>query len=1136
MPIFRLWSRLTLALAVLAAGVAAARAQDGSRPSVSVSPQSGYARVLFEWPEEARASASLTSDVIVVRFPRSTQIDADTIARRLEGVVALVRLDADGRALRIALKTPARIATSQSGRRFALDIVSPQKKSDPPPVTDPEAAKSRGPFAVELRTSELETMTRLTFDWPERAPYDAALRDGQLTIRFQKPGTIDLARINSKPPAWVKSVSSQATPAGLTIIVAVDPEIRLSDRAEGNRVVFDLIEPAQDRAVAAAAAPPSAPTSAGVVADAGPVDPHLATPVPPAPIQIPPPPAKGPGAPTQLVKTDAAAAAAAQTPAAPATDASHTADLRPAAVPAPLDAQDLSAAPAAAPPLALKPGLVTVEARDATVFAAATFTALPRAAIFRRGPAVWLVFETREPLDASALMKTSAMGVALWSAPQPLSAGVLGMRLRVAESTPVSVSVSGQAWVLTIGPGAAPEAGGITFLREVQPGGPAGLKALVQDSGTTVWVKDPALGDRIAVTPAGAPLRGVAAGRRMAELDVLPSLHGLAVRAIADDLQIASARDAVTLTRPRGLAMSGDAQRAEDFAGPVPDSEYPAADLVAWKTLGDDPITAARTLLRSSADSPGGMSQQRMSLARYYVANDLGAEALGVIKLIAAQDQTSESTPALRTLRAIANLQLRRYQSAVDDLSIGALARDPHAAFWRGIAFAGLGKATEASANLNAAAKFFGAYPPAWQARARLALADASLSLGDARAAEQALGALPPGLPKALDSEFKYMRGRVAEAQSRDDAALSLYAEAMAAGHPEIAVKSELQALTLKSRTKKLTPEQAIDQLERLRYKWRGDQIELATLHALGQALGAAGRVREGLEAMSAAVRNFPNAEKTRDLKLDMQRMFASVFQSGTPAGMTPVQALALFYDYKDLTPPGLEGDEIIRKLSERLAEVDLLPQAAELLQHQVDNRLDGVARAQVATRLAVIYLLDRKPEKALAAIRSSRQVRLPDAMISERRLLEARALADLKLTDEAIETLADDDSAAAGRLRGDVFWAGQRWAEAGKVSETLAGEQWASATPLSDTTRQDVLRAGVAYVLANDRAGVERLRVRFGPKMADSPHAKSFAVVVGETNPASPDMRAMVRQVAAVDSLDAFLKDLKGRKDPAIN
>jgi hypothetical protein len=658
------------------------------------------------------------------------------------------------------------------------------------------------------------------------------------------------------------------------------------------------------------------------------------------------------------------------------------------------------------------------------------------------------------------------------------------------------------------------------------------LRAIVPGAGATVWVRDPAMGDRLAVTPAAAPLRGVQSARRFAEFEILPSLQGLAVRALTDDLQVSAEDGAAAIWRPRGLAMSRATERAEEFAGPVPDTQYPSADLNAWKRQGEDPAQAARLLLRASAETPGGMSPQRMALARYYVGNDLGAEALGVLRLIVAQDPTSDATPSLRTVRAIANLQMRRHADAVADLSLGVFARDPHAAFWRGLAFAGQGKAAEARTNLLAAAKFFGSYPSAWQAKARLALADASLAMGDAKEAERAVAIMPPDLPKGLQAAYFLARGRVQEAQSKDDAALSLYAEAMGAGHPETAVRAELQALTLKARNKKITADQAVDQLERLRYKWRGDKIELATLRALGLQYASMGRIREGLDAMQSAVRNFPNADEIRDIQLDMQKMFASAFAKGPNDPTPPVQALALFYDYKHLTPPGLEGDEIIRTLTERLAEVDLLPQAAELLQHQVDNRLDGVARAQVATRLAVIYLLDRKPEKALNAIRASRQTRLPDAMIAERRLVEARALTDLNLTDEAIEVLADDASAAAGRLRADIYWAGQRWAQAGLASEALAGDRWAAAQALSDIERNDVLRAAVAFVLANDRAGVERLRVRFGPKMADSKDARSFAVVAGETNPASPDMRAMVRQVASVDSLDAFLKDLKTRKD----
>ena len=43
-------------------------------------------------------------------------------------------------------------------------------------------------------------------------------------------------------------------------------------------------------------------------------------------------------------------------------------------------------------------------------------------------------------------------------------------------------------------------------------------------------------------------------------------------------------------------------------------------------------------------------------------------------------------------------------------------------------------------------------------------------------------------------------------------------------------------------------------------------------------------------------------------------------------------------------------GDLLVRKLARRLVDVDLLDQATALLKYQVENRLDGIAKAQVAT------------------------------------------------------------------------------------------------------------------------------------------------------------------------------------------
>ena len=194
----------------------------------------------------------------------------------------------------------------------------------------------------------------------------------------------------------------------------------------------------------------------------------------------------------------------------------------------------------------------------------------------------------------------------------------------------------------------------------------------------------------------------------------------------------------------------------------------------------------------------------------------------------------------------------------------------------------------------------------------------------------------------------------------------------------------------------------------------------------------------------------------------------------------------------------------------------------------QVDQRLDGIPKASVAARLAVIYLLDRKPEKALGILRNSKQTRLPDDLLAQRSLLEARALGDLKQYDQGLELIAADDSAEAKRLRADLFWQAQRWPEAGAKDEELVGARFADNKPLSDSERMDLMRAAVAYSLAGDMASLGRLRTRFGAKMAASVDARSFDIVTQGLDTSGVDYRTLVKRLASVDMLEAFMKDFR--------
>jgi hypothetical protein len=211
-------------------------------------------------------------------------------------------------------------------------------------------------------------------------------------------------------------------------------------------------------------------------------------------------------------------------------------------------------------------------------------------------------------------------------------------------------------------------------------------------------------------------------------------------------------------------------------------------------------------------------------------------------------------------------------------------------------------------------------------------------------------------------------------------------------------------------------------------------------------------------------------------LQADLNAAFRALFIDGLADGLEPIQALALWFDFKELTPIGADGDAMVRRMVRRLVDVDLLAPASELLRYQVENRLDGVPRAQVATDLAVIYLMDRKPEQALQAINNSRTTVLPAALNTERRMIEARAWAGVGRYDSALEIIERDTSREAEDLRAEVTFKQKNWASAGALLEKSLGARWKSPGPLTGEEEGKLLRAGVAYSLAGDEASLSRL------------------------------------------------------------
>jgi hypothetical protein len=418
-------------------------------------------------------------------------------------------------------------------------------------------------------------------------------------------------------------------------------------------------------------------------------------------------------------------------------------------------------------------------------------------------------------------------------------------------------------------------------------------------------------------------------------------------------------------------------------------------------------------------------------------------------------------------------------------------------------------------------------YPAEWQARAEIADAKALLATGNVARASATLKKIPDGLSKPLQLEAQLVEAQLLSKSGQGARAEVIFTAVESSGDERTAAEAVYDRTVCALSGGRISNSAAIDALEKLRFRWRGDALELRTLRKLGSLYFAAEKWREGLQMLRVASQQFPGDDQGRMAQDEMRATFDHLFLKGGADKLSPIQSLAIFYDFVELTPIGPQGDEMIRRMADRLIAVDLLGPAARLLKYQVENRLDGVARAQVATRLATLDLLDHRPQDALEALHTTRITGVPEDVNHQRMLLEAQALSALKQWDRALDVIAVDNAADTRKLRADIYWTSGNWEQAGEKSEELIATTTNTTTMLPQD-RDTLMRAAIAYSLADNQAALNRLRDRFGAKLQGSPDANAFGVISQKADTQGATFKDVAARIASVDTLQAFMADFR--------
>ncbi|ODN68541.1 hypothetical protein A6302_04164 [Methylobrevis pamukkalensis] len=757
------------------------------------------------------------------------------------------------------------------------------------------------------------------------------------------------------------------------------------------------------------------------------------------------------------------------------------------------------------------------------------------AALFSRGGALWMVFDDAMPIDLGPLQAGLA-GIARRIEPISVN-GAQALRIEMADPLLASLDADGTYWVVTIGDMVARPTRPLPVMRSVRPDGRAALDIPYDGAGRAIEVVDPAAGDRIVVVTGKGDPRGLIKPQSFTDVEALSSAYGLAFVPRVDDLEVQVRQGSgVAVERPAGLNISlsfpsrdtgfdagGDGQALATGGFDLAAAAVPPAEF--W------PTRKALQLDISAAQDIEGRAAAWRRLIALYMAEGLGPEAEAALDVLGSLRPEEAENVDFKLQMAGAKVLSHKPAEALSLLADEDLEASPEAAVWRTIAAEDNRNHAEARRSQPRGETVIGAFPKTLQNRFLLASARAAVGVNDFGAAVSAIRQIDrAGLDRNDALAVDILNARMADANARAVDALSLLNRVVLQGDGAEAAEATLRLVRIQHREGILTVPQAIDRLEGLAASWRGDEIELQALRLLAQLSVENGDWRRGFEAMRTA--NLVNADSdtTRLISNEMSAAFAALYLDGKAAEMEPLKALALYYDFKELTPIGHRGDEMVRKLADRLVDVDLLDQAAALLQHQVDHRLKGAARAQVAADLAMVQLLDRRPDRALAVLGRTRQAQLPASIERQRRLVEAKALADTGKTDLALEMVGSLSGIDADRLVADTLWSAARYQKAGEQFERLLAARWSDAVPLTDIEQVEVLKTAISYALAPDPIGLDRLRGKFAAKMATSPKAAIFDAVTGPIDVSGHEFRVIAANIAAIDTMRAFLADYRSQ------
>jgi len=683
------------------------------------------------------------------------------------------------------------------------------------------------------------------------------------------------------------------------------------------------------------------------------------------------------------------------------------------------------------------------------------------------------------------------------------------------------------------------------------------IDILISDTATLLKVTDPDYGDDLAVVTVKNSSNRMTIPYDFVDFDIIPAVAGAVIKPETDGIRIVAGSQFVAISSTNGLSIANDSQDDIVQAYIGGETQNPGTDTPPVSNLdriyyftdwgggmkSHDYIEKRKELdqfmTMASDDNKLGVV---LDLTKLTLSQNLGVEAFGYLQLASDMNPQIKDISEYHALRGAAHFLGGQYDIAKKYFENDKLNNISEAGLWHVATLAAMGDEEEALKAYNNNASLASIYPYEIKTQVLAPIALAMINQNRANDALKITELLDKDSETRTGEELAtlaYLKGRAQSVTGRPDEAISnLYKASLGDKLGPYGIRSELLLITDELAREVIDRPTAIQRMERLRFAWRGDDLETQIHQALGNLYIENNEPRTGLTILKRAASNAPTVEERRTIVRTMANAYKSIFLSDRFDGLDPLVSVAVYDEFKELTPVGEEGNKLIDSIADKLMSISLMSRATDVLRDKMNRLGQGQDAIRTGLRIAAIELLDREPENALVTLSEVDKMIAAyrgedkDELNSKIVLLKARGYSDTGNPKQALfmtEGLADTDDVI--RLRIDTAWRSAQWvAVTENLSKLLDRESITASIPPTTEQSQLILNQAVALSLSDQYDALQRFADQYDLAMKQTPNYKTFQVVTRPVNITNLADRATLLDVTSeVDLFQGVLKDVEG-------